>query len=56
MTSWKDIQNEIDATKSPEKPNGDLDAVRRGKYKLLSDLTGRPLLVYATAFHNPIKA
>ncbi|MDP1706445.1 MAG: ATP-dependent Clp protease proteolytic subunit [bacterium] len=56
MTGWKDIQNEIDATKSPEKPNGDFDAVRRGKYRLLSDLTGRPLLVYATAFHNPIKA
>lgn len=56
MTGWKDIQNEINATKSPEKPNGDFDVVRRGKYKLLSDLTGRPLLVYATAFHNPIKA
>ena len=56
MTSWKDIQNEISATKSPEKPNGDFDVVRRGKYKLLSDLTKRPLIVYATAFHNPIKA
>lgn len=56
MTGWKDIQNEIDTTKSPEKPNGDFDVVRRRKYKLLSDLTGRPLLVYVTAFHNPIKA
>lgn len=56
MTGWKDIQDEINATKSPEKPNGDFDVVRRGKYKLLSDLTGRPLLVYVTAFHNPIKA
>jgi hypothetical protein len=56
MTSWKDIQDEINATKSSEKPNGDFDVVRRGKYKLLSDLTGRPLLVYVTAFHNPIKA
>lgn len=55
MTSWQDIQNEIEATKSAEKPNGDLDAVRRRKYKLLSDITGRPLLVYATAFHHPIK-
>src|SRR3989338_3468387 len=54
MTGWKDIQNEIESTKSPEKPDGDFDAVRRGKYKLLSGLTGRPLLVYATAFHNPI--
>ena len=56
MTSWKEIQNEIDATKSQEKPGGDFDSVRRGKYKLLSDLTKRPLIVYATAFHNPIKA
>ena len=55
MTSWKDIQNEISATKSPEKPNGDFDSVRRAKYKLLSDRTKRPLLVYATAFHHPIK-
>lgn len=56
MTSWKDIQNEIDATKSPEKPNGDFDVIRREKYKLVSNLTKRPLIVYATAFHNPIKA
>lgn len=56
MTSWKDIQNEIDATKSPEKPNGDFDLVRREKYKLVSNLTKRPLIVYATAFHNPVKS
>ena len=56
MTSWKEIQNEIDATKSQEKPSGDFDSIRRGKYKLLADLTGRSLIVYATAFHNPIKA
>ena len=56
MTSWKDIQNEINATKSQEKPNGDFDLVRRAKYKLLSDLTKRPLIIYATAFHDPIKA
>jgi len=29
--------------------------VRRAKYKLVSGLTRRPLLVYATAFHNPFK-
>jgi len=56
MTSWKEIQDEIAATRTPEKPIPDVDAVRRGKYKLLSGLTGRPLIVYATAFHNPIKA
>lgn len=55
MTSWKDIQNEIDATRSPEKPNGDFDIIRRAKYKLLNERTKRPLLVYATAFHHPIK-
>jgi len=55
MTSWKEIQDEIAATRTPEKPVPDVDAVRRGKYKLLSGLTGRPLIVYATAFHNPIK-
>lgn len=55
MTSWQDIQREIIQAKSPDKPGGDFDGVRRGKYKLVSDLTKRPLLVYATAFHNPIK-
>lgn len=56
MTSWKEIQDEIAATRTAEKPIPDVDGVRRRKYKLLSGLTGRPLVVYATAFHNPIKA
>lgn len=56
MTSWQDIQKEILAGQSSEKPGGDFDSVRRAKYKLVSEITKRPLLVYATAFHNPIKA
>lgn len=56
MTSWQDIQKEIDSGKGPDKPFGNFDGVRRAKYKLVSEITGRPLLVYATAFHNPVKA
>ncbi|TRZ76386.1 MAG: hypothetical protein D4R93_03410 [Deltaproteobacteria bacterium] len=56
MTSWQDIQKEIDSGKTPEKPNGDFDGVRRAKYVLVSNLTQRPLLIYATAFHVPHKA
>ena len=56
MTSWQDIQKEIAEGRAPDKPAGDFNGVRRGKYKLLSEITKRPLLVYATAFHNPIKA
>jgi len=52
---WQDIRKEIEAGKSQDKPAGDFDGVRRAKYKLVSGLTGRPLVVYATAFHNPIK-
>lgn len=56
MTSWQDIKNEIEKGRTPDKPAGDFDGVRRSKYKLVSGITGRPLLVYTTAFHNPIKA
>ena len=56
MTSWLDIQKEIEQGKSPEKPGGDYDAVRRLKYGLIKQITGRPLLVYATAFHVPQKS
>lgn len=56
MTNWQDIQKEIKAGIAPDKPRGDYDEVRRSKYKLVSSITGKPLIVYATAFHNPIKA
>jgi len=55
MTSWQDIQQEIQKGKSQEKPNGDFDGVRRSKYDLVKRITGRPLLIYATAFLNPVK-
>jgi len=56
MTGWQDIQKEIIASKTPDKPAGDFDGVRRAKYKLVSGITKRPLIVYATVFHNPAKA
>jgi len=56
MTSWQDIQKEILDAQTQDKPSGDFDTVRRNKYRLVKEITGRPLLVYATAFLNPIKA
>lgn len=56
MTRWVDIQKEIENGKGPGKEAGDFDGVRRSKYNLVKQLTGRPLLVYATAFHAPHKA
>lgn len=56
MTSWQDIQAEIEKGKGPGKEGGDFDSVRRAKYALVKQLTGRPLLVYATALHVPLKA
>jgi hypothetical protein len=55
VTSWQDIQAEIEKGKGPGKEGGDFDSVRRAKYSLVKQLTGRPLLVYATAFHAPHK-
>lgn len=56
MTGWQDIQKEIEKGKGPGKSGGDFDGVRRAKYKLVKETLGRPLLVYATAFHAPHKA
>jgi hypothetical protein len=63
MTSWQDIQKEIEEAqqKINQGPPQDrrmsgFDVVRRSKYDLVKNITGRPLLVYATAFHNPMKA
>lgn len=56
MTSWQDIQKEILSSKSKDKPFGDYDGVRRAKYQLIKQITDRPLLIYASAFHHPIKA
>lgn len=56
MSGWQDIQNEIQAGKSEQRPHGDYDGVRRRKYQALKQITGRPLIIYATAFHHPAKA
>ncbi|HEX2698374.1 MAG TPA: ATP-dependent Clp protease proteolytic subunit [Anaerolineales bacterium] len=57
MESWIDIQSEI-ARLGAERnvPGGhDFDGVRRESYTKLVELTGRPLIVYASAYHVPIK-
>jgi hypothetical protein len=56
VTSWQEIQSEIESSKGPGKEGGDYDSVRRAKYSLVKHLSGRPLLIYATAFHAPLKA
>lgn len=48
MSNWQDIQKEIQDA-------GNFDTVRRSKYKKLVELTGRPLVVYASAFMSPQK-
>lgn len=46
MTSWQGIAEEV------QKRGGDFDGVRREKYTAVAKLTKRPLLIYATAWHN----
>jgi len=55
MDGWQEIQNEIFAD-SERFPGGDFDSVRRSKYKRVAELTGRPLIVYCSAFLHPAKA
>jgi len=57
VESWVDVQKEIlEAGKAKKLPGGDIDSVRRKAYDVLTHLTGRPLIVYATAFHVQLKA
>jgi hypothetical protein len=56
MDGWHEIQKEIEAKRGPNAPGGDFDGVRRSKYEAVTKLTGRPLIVYCTAFHNAAKA
>lgn len=57
MESWIDIQREItEAGKDKNLPGGDHDTVRRTSYEALAAVTGRPLIVYASAYHVPLKA
>jgi hypothetical protein len=56
MESWSDIQREIAEAGKEKNLPGDPDKVRREAYQRLAALTGRPLIVYASAFHVPVKA
>jgi hypothetical protein len=56
VESWIDIQREIEEAGKAKGLPADFDTVRRAAYKNLAALTGRPLIVYASAFHVPIKA
>jgi len=56
VESWIDIQREIEETGKAKGLPADIDTVRRAAYKKLASNTGRPLIVYASAFHVPIKA
>src|SRR6266496_2081170 len=54
MSSWNSIQDEIVRLNQPDA----IDVVRRQKMKDVQNITGRPLVVYATDFitPNPLKA
>lgn len=54
MSSWNSIANEIANLNRPDS----FDIVRRQKMKAIVEITGRPLVVYASDFitSNPIKA
>ncbi len=54
MSSWNSILEEIVGLNRPDAS----DIVRRNKMKAVQEITGRPLIVYATDFitPNPIKA
>jgi ClpP class serine protease len=56
MSSWNSINDEIERL-SQDRPDA-IDFVRRQKVKAVQEITGRPLIVYATDFitPNPIKA
>jgi hypothetical protein len=54
MITWQELQNEI-VQAQQQYQGAALDHVRRRAYKAFADITGRPLLIYATAFQNPVK-
>lgn len=55
MITWQDLQNEIIEAQQTGAADF-VDQVRRNAYKEFAKISGRPLLVYATAFQNPLKA
>lgn len=55
MITWQELQAEVAAAQA-EHGESALDVIRRDAYKKLSEATNRPLLVYGSAFQNPLKA
>ncbi|PKN91116.1 MAG: serine protease [Chloroflexi bacterium HGW-Chloroflexi-6] len=55
MESWLDIQREFEIAGQQRGVPIDFDSVRRSSYSELVAITGRPLIVYASSFHVPIK-
>lgn len=50
MPTWGEILKELNKTKAPQGTSQDFDGVRRKYLKALHDLTGRAVILYATAF------
>ena len=55
VESWQDIKNAIVEAGRAKGVATDYDSVRRDAYRKLSTLTARPLIVYASAYHVPVK-
>lgn len=55
MARWIDVREEIAKAGKKKGVEADFDGVRREAYSKLAALTGRPLIVYASAFHVPLK-
>src|SRR5258708_23618682 len=52
MSSWNSINDEIVSLQNQKRPEA-FDIVRRKKMKAVQEVTGRPLIVYATDFITP---
>lgn len=50
MSTYSAIGLELDASRSDKLPGGDCDGVRRKYARLISNHTGRPLIIYAVDF------
>lgn len=52
MTLWDQLKREVLAGSSPTAPGGDFDGPRRKRLRAVSDITGRPLIIYVADFLN----
>lgn len=55
MASWNQVRLELEKRKKTPQNTPDFDGFRREKYKAVAQVTGRPLIVYATDFLNKAK-